>query len=577
MDRHAVALVLNDIGTLLDLNGADPFRSRAFFSAARAVEWVEGDLADLVRSGELLRVRGIGAATARVVQELVETGVSSMHQELRDRTPDGMIELLAVPGLGARRIYLLHEALGVDGLDALEHAAAAGRVADVPGFGERTQEKIREGVAFVRASIGRRRLPDALTVAQFLVGFLEGVPGVERLKLSGELRRRLETVGGVDVLVATTTADDVLDAFLDLPGLVRAERRGRDAAEARYSDGIELRVRCVPAEAFAAAWVLGTGSEAHAGALRARAAERGLRLAEDGLWRGSARLEAADEVEVYRALELAFVPPELREGRGEVEAAARGELPDLVDYGDLRGCFHCHTTYSDGKATLREMAGAARERGWRYLGIADHSQAAAYAGGLTPERIRAQHREIDQWNAERGGDLWLFKGIEADILPDGRLDYEDLGDAVLGSFDYVVGSVHSSFGQPEAEMTARVRRALGNPHLTFLGHPTGRLLLSRDSFRIDVPAILAAAAERGVAIEINANPRRLELDWRHWPAARRLGIRTAINPDAHTTAGLGDVEFGIGVARKGWLTAADVVNAWDVDEVKAFFGSRRTR
>ncbi|MFW6078268.1 MAG: PHP domain-containing protein, partial [Gemmatimonadota bacterium] len=364
---------------------------------------------------------------------------------------------------------------------------------------------------------------------------------------------------------------------LELPGAARGERVGETAARARLTDGVEVRVRCAPADAFAAAWVHATGSEAHVERLAARAASRGLRLNEYGLWRGEERVAVADEAALYDALGLGYIEPELREGDGEVEAAAgEGELPGLVDLDDLRGCFHCHTTYSDGHATVREMAEAAAERGWRYLGLADHSQAAAYAGGLSPEGIERQHEEIDAWNAERGDELWLFKGIEADILPDGRLDYDDLGDAVLGRFDYVVGSIHSSFGLSEAEQTKRVLRAMENPHLTFLGHPTGRILLSREGYAIDLDAVIEAAAERGVGIEINANPRRLDLDWRRWRRARALGVRTAINPDAHSVDGLDHVRWGVGVARKGWLGPDDVVNAWDLDAVRRHLAEART-
>src|SRR5690606_1623806 len=345
-------------------------------------------------------------------------------------------------------------------------------------------------------------------------------------------------------------------------------------ATARLAEGAMLAVSCAAPGSFAAALLHATGSEEHWAALVERAASLGMQLTPGGLLRDGAPVAAEDEAALYAALELTFVPPELREGRGELEAAAAGALPRLVAYEDLRGCFHCHTTYSDGRATLREMAEAALARGWRYLGIADHSRAAAYAGGLSPDDVRRQHEEIDAWNEERGHELWIFKGIEADILPDGRLDYADGDEEVLASMDYVVGSVHSSFGLSQAEQTARVLRALENPYLTFLGHPTGRLLLSRRGYAIDLDAVIDAAAERGVAIEINANPYRLDMDWRYWREARAKGVRTAINPDAHSIDGLDDVRYGVGVARKGWLGVEDVVNAWGVDEVKAYFGRK---
>ncbi len=571
MDKHVAALVLNDIGTLLELNGADPFRARAFYAAARAIEGVEGELPELVRSGRLRAVPGIGAATTRVLEELVHTGGSSLHAELRERTPVGMLELLGIPGLGPRRIHLLHDALGINTLEELDEAAATGRIARVPGFAARTQQKIREGVAFVRASMGRRRQPEAFQAAERLLGFLEALPEVAAVKLAGELRRRLETVASVEVVAATTSPEAVVAAFLELPAVVRAEREGPGLASACYADALPLRLRCASPEAFPAAWLVATGSEAHVTALGARAVASGLRLAEDGLWQGEVRVPVVDEPELYERLGLAWVPPELREDAAALEAPP----PELIDYAGLRGCFHCHTTASDGKAPLGELAEAAIRRGWRYLGVADHSQAASYAGGLTPAAVRAQQAEIDDWNAHRGEELWIFKGIEADILSDGRVDYEEEGDEVLGSFDYVVASVHSGFGQDEAAQTARVLRALANPHVTFLGHPTGRLLLSREGIRLDVEAVIREAARLGVGIEINANPRRLELDWRWWGLARSLGVRAAINPDAHSPAGLGDVVYGLGVARKGGLRAGDVVNAWEIERVREYFARRK--
>lgn len=578
MTRAAAVLVLQEIGRLLELQGENPFKVRAFQAAARALERLDGELDHLLRSGRLARTQGLGPATMRVVEELVRTGSSSLYRELRERTPDGLIQLLSVPGLGARRIHQLHQELGVASLDDLETALATGRVARLAGFGERTAEKLWEGVAFRRTVAGRRRRPEALDAALPLLEMVRAQRGVARAELTGALRRRLETVDGVDLVAVPASGvdvDPVLTSFLGLPGTTGGERLGPNAGRARLADGLEVRLQCLAPEAFAAGWLHGTGSPSHLAALRERARSRGLRLHEDGLRRGRRRLEAAEEADIYAALGLAFVPPELREGRGEVEAAAASKLPRLVELSDLRGCFHCHTVYSDGRAPVAVMAAAALARGWRYLGLADHSQAARYVNGLSPDAIRRQHEEVDAWNEERGHEIWLFKGIEADILSDGRLDYAEFGDEILGSFDYVVGSVHGRFGQDEREMTRRVLRALENPFLTFLGHPTGRLLLAREGYRIDMDAVIDAAGERGVGIEINSNPRRLDLDWRHWPRAREKGIRCAVNPDAHSTGGLDDVRWGVDVARKGWLTKEDVVNTWELDEVQRYFDVRR--
>ncbi len=575
MDKHVIAAVLTEIGTLMELRGENPFRARAFYGAARVIEGLTGDIAELVRTGALAKIKGIGPATAEVARELVETGISTVHRELREATPPGLFEVLEVPGLGAKRIHTLHKELGIASLDDLERAAVEGRIAGLAGFGAKTQEKILEGVAFLRSVAGRRRWPEAHAIAVAAAGALGSVPGVRRVEVAGGVRRLMETVDRVEILVEADDATAVLAAVGSLPGVAEVRPAGDDAVAARLAEGATLFVRCATPTSFAAALLHATGGEEHWAALAERAASLGLELTPGGLLRDGSPVGAEDEAALYAALGLAYVPPELREGRGEVEAAAAGSLPRLVAYEDLQGCFHCHTTYSDGRATLREMAEAARARGWRYLGIADHSRAAAYAGGLSPDDVRRQHDEIDAWNEEHGRELWLFKGIEADILPDGRLDYADGDEEVLASMDYVVGSVHSSFGLSQSEQTERVLRAMENPYLTFLGHPTGRLLLSRRGFAIDLDAVIDAAAERGVAIEINANPHRLDMDWRYWRDAKAKGVRTAINPDAHSVEGLDDVRYGVGVARKGWLGVEDVVNAWGVGEVGAYLGRKR--
>lgn len=569
MDKHAVALVLDEIGTLLDLHGENSFKARAFQAAARAIERADEDVVALVQRGELERIAGIGPATARVIQELVDTGTARFYLDLRARTPNGFYELLAVPRLGAKRIRILHEKLGIQSVADLEAAARAGKIAQLPGFGGRTQELLLEGINYVRGTLGRRRLAEALDVGPRLLGFITAIPGVRDAELVGELRRRLETVDGIDIVAAVPPDEQhgVINLFLELPGVMQTGRSGDDGAFAVLSDGFKLRLRCVAESEFAAAVIEGTGSDAHVAALREFAAEQRQELSS---------IRVSGEQEVYDELGLQFVPPELREHGDEVEIAATHALPELVELGDLRGCFHCHTVYSDGRHTIEEMARAARQRKWRYLGIADHSKNAGYAGGLSSDQIRQQHDEIDAWNAEHGNHVWLFKGIEADILTDGRLDYED-EPAVLESFDYTVGSVHSSFNLDQPTMTARLIRAMQNPALTFLGHATGRLLLSRAGYRIDVEAVMGAAVELGVGIEINADPHRLDLDWRYWRRGKELGVRTAINPDAHSTRSLGVVEYGVCMARKGWLEKSDVVNTWTLPAVRKFLKQRKSK
>lgn len=582
MDRKDVAAVLSEIATLAEIHGENVFRIRAFAGAARALEGSDADLEEMARAGRLTELRGIGPAIQEVVRELVETGRSTVHDELRAATPIGLYDLMRIPGLGPRKIRALHAGLGVDSLDALERAARAGEVVAVPGFGAKTVEKILAGIVFARASLGRRRYPEALETAVRLLDWLRERPGVAAAEIAGGVRRRLEVVEEVVLVAAAEERGGVLDGFAALNGIVAVvERGGGERVVVRLVDGIRAELRCVPPERFVGTMVWETGSEAHLEALAARAAERGLALGADGLRRGREVLALAAESALYEALDLAYVPPEMREGMGEVEEAARGPLPRLVELSDLRGTFHCHTTWSDGRGTVAEMAEAARAKGWEYLGLADHSKSAGYAGGLPVARVRAQHREIDAWNraadaaGDGGGDRFrLFKGTESDILPDGSLDYPD---AVLATFDYVVGSVHSSFAMAEPEMTARMVRAVRNPYLTMLGHPTGRLLLTRDAYAVDVRAVLDAAAEAGVIVEINANPHRLDLDWRHLRYATGRGILIAINPDAHSTRGLDHVAFGVDIARKAGLEPRQVINTWTLDEVERYLAERKQK
>lgn len=571
MNAAAVAVALAEIARLGEITGDNPFRTRAFAAAARSLEGSDADLAALAREGRLTELPGIGAGIAEAIRELVETGRSAALDELRAAVPAGLYDVLRVPGLGAKKVHALHAELGVDSLDALELAARDGRLAALSGFGAKTQARVLKGITFVRASRGRRRIDTARITAKELVEALRALPYLASAEVAGEVRRRLEVVSAIEVVVA---ADDPRAALGRLA--VRLDARRVDdgsAVERALSDGLPLRVRGTSPDRFGAVLLWATGSEAHRAALAERAAARGLTLGADGLHRDGQIIPTADEAAAYAALGLPWIAPELREGTGEIAAAEHGRLPTLVELADLRGTFHCHTVYSDGKATVAEMAEGARARGWSYLGLADHSRSAGYAGGLSPAAVRKQHREIDAWNQANPG-FHVFKGTESDILPDGTLDYDD---ALLATFDYVVGSVHSSFGMTERAMTERVIRAVRNPYLTILGHPTGRLLLARDAYAIDVPAVIDAAAEAGVAIEINADPHRLDLDWRHLRRAADAGIPIAINPDAHSVVGLNHVRWGVDIARKGWLEAPQVMNTWTLAEIRRYLAETKSR
>ena len=579
MTAREAAAALGEIAMLLEVVGGNPFRAKAFQSAARTLETSSADLTALAAAGELRSIRGVGEGIAGVLDELVTTGTSRMLQELREQTPVGLYDVMRIKGVGAKRGRTLFKELGIDSLEKLEEAATAGRLAALPGFGARTEQVILQGVAFARSQRGRRRYYQAVEAAAALLELVEGLPGVIRASSAGQVRRRLEVIDSIDMVAASEDPETVLAAFRALQGVERADADDADScAEVRFADGVRATLLCVSPAAYPTALVFATGSDGHLEQLRARAETQKLRLERDGVYAGTRRRAARDEAGVYKVLGLDFIPPELREGWGEIEAAAEGKLPKLVDVDDLRGTFHCHTTYSDGRASVAEMAEAARERGWRYLGIADHSQSAGYAGGLPVAAVRRQHREIDAWNAEHGGKgkkrFRLFKGIESDILANGSLDYPA---EVLRAFDYVVGSVHSNFALPEKEQTARLVRAVSNPHITMLGHATGRLLLKRSGYAVDVREVIDAAAEHGTCVEINADPHRLDVNWENARYAAEKGVLIPINPDAHSTGALGNVAYGVNVARKAWLTAPQVLNTWELDDLEEFLAERKQK
>jgi DNA polymerase (family 10) len=577
MDPRTAAHVLGQIAAHLELRGESRFKSRAYEQAASALVSLDtDDLGPLYRSGELASTRGLGPATLSVVRDLVETGASSYLEQLRATTPSGLLELLRIPGLGTAKIHTLHEALGVDSVESLERAARDGRVAKLPRYGPKTAEKILKGIELLRAAGSLRRYPEAAAEGARLLAMVRAHPDVVTAELAGSLRRRRETIGDVDVVAACRGRPaDVAASFANSAGVREALGSGTGSVAITYVDGTRLDLHCVNPADFAVALWRATGSAEHVAIVAVRLAERGFTLEGDRLIdERHGLVPISDEATLYAHAGLSFVPPELREGRGEVEAAALGRLPELIEPSDIRGVLHCHSDWSDGKSTIAEMAAAARERGWSYIGITDHSQAAFYAGGLTRERVQAQHDEIDALNASGSAPVRVLKGVECDILADGALDYDD---ALLDRFDYVIGSVHSRFSMDRETMTARVLRALDDPRLTILGHPTGRLLLSREPYAIDLDAVIAKAGETGAAIELNADPHRLDLDWRYIPDARAHGVTIEIGPDAHSPRGLDHMTTGVGIARKGGLAARDVLNARSADDVLAFARDRRER
>jgi DNA polymerase (family 10) len=574
MDPRTVAHVLEQIGDLLELHGENRFKTAAYRNAARTMSGLQvDDIRPLVRSGEIATMKGIGPATLSVIQEMATTGDSSYYEQLSEDTPEGLIEMLRVPGLGTSKIHAIHEGLGIDTLHELEEAARDGRLARLPRFGEKTAEKILKGIAYLRETSAFILFPQALAEAKRLLASVSAHPGVERAEIAGSVRRRNEVVRDIDIVAACSGApEQVAASFAHAPGVREAVGVGGRSVTIRFVDGTLLDLHCVSPDEFAVALWRATGSAAHERALRDHAESLGFSMEGNRLLDSSGkRVPTPDEERLYGALRLPFVEPELREGRGEIDAAEADTLPSLITLRDIRGVLHCHSQYSDGKATIAEMADAARERGWKYLGISDHSQSAFYAGGLSRDAVRQQHAEIDRINEEMDG-FRVLKGIEADILADGTVDYDA---ELLDSFDYVIASVHSRFGMGREAMTDRVLRALDDPHVAILGHPTGRLLLTRDAYAIDIEAVIQKATEVGVAVELNADPHRLDIDWRYCQIARQLGCTIEIGPDAHSPGGLDNMEIGIGVARKGWLEASNVLNTGTADDVLLWARSRR--
>lgn len=574
MDKKTVAAILDEIGTLLELQGENSFRCNAYHSAARAIDQLEEDLAQLITEKRLDSVRGIGSTLQDKITTLVATGELEFYTELKAKIPAGLVEMLRVPGMGPKKVRVLADQLGVTDLLLLKAACEAGTVAALKGFGAKTQHKILEGLAFIEKVGQRVRIDEAMAIAEALLAGVRDAPGVLQIELCGSLRRRKETIQDIDLLVAAKDAGPVMDRFVALPGVVQVVGRGDTKASVmveRQTGGVQTYMnadlRVVLPEQFPFALHYFTGSKEHNVAIRGLAQKQDLKLNEYELAGSKKSVACKDETELFQALGLDYIAPELRENTGEVEAAASHQLPVLIEKGDLRGTFHCHTNWSDGSGTIEQMALAARELGYRYLGIADHSQSLTVANGLTPERVRQQHAAIDEVNAKLKG-FKIFKGTECDILPDGQLDFDD---EVLATFDYVVASVHSHFNLTEIEMTERIVRAVRHPAVRMLGHATGRLLLRRDGYKVDIEAVLKAAAKSGTFVEINAHPQRLDIDWIQCKRAKSLGVTLVINPDAHHPEDVALTRFGVDVARRGWLRKEDVFNTQTVAQVAAVF------
>lgn len=577
MDKKDIIDLLERIGTMLEIKGENPFKVRAYYSGARTLQTMEEDLGGVIAAGRLGDIPGIGKALTEKIETLHTTGELEFYDKLVASVPSGLMDLLEVPGLGGKKIKALHEQLGIDSIESLTQACNAGKVAELKGFGEKTQEKILSGIKNREAYAARHLWWDARRVVDEILPELRALPQVERAEAAGSFRRGMETVGDLDFIVASSNPAPIMDWFTSMVGIAEVTAHGDTKASIRLEGGMQADLRVVPAEQFYFALHHFTGSKDHNVRMRQKALSMGLSLSEWGLRpeeekdasRQAGTIVADSEEDVFKALGLNFVPPALREGMGEVEAAEKNELPDLLQYEDLKGCFHNHTTASDGRNSLEEIAEEADRRGWAYLGIADHSKASFQANGLDGERLLKQVSAIHELNEGGMFQAHLFSGSEVDILSGGRLDFED---SILEQLDYVVASVHNGLSQDEETMTDRLIRAIEHPAVTMIGHLSGRLLLRREASKMKIQKIIDAALANETILELNANPMRLDMDWRHWRRAAEKGLVCCINPDAHALHHFDYQLAGVNAARKGWLTKENVFNTRPLSEIKNYLG-----
>ena len=580
MDKDRVAEILLEIGTLLELKGENPFKTRAYANAARTIESLGEPLAKVVAENRLGEIKGIGEALEKKITELVETGKLAYYDELKASIPSGLIEMLEIPGLGPKKIQALNQKLGIVSVAKLEAACKSGKVAGLDGFGEKTQANILEGIGRRRTYASKHLLNDALCAAEPLLENLRGHPQVIRCSAAGSLRRFKEVIGDIDLLASSKKPAAVIEFFVSQPGVVKVTARGDTKASVILGGGIQCDLRVVSDKEFPFALAYFTGSKEHNIVMRQRAIARGLRLNEYGLFKSKEEtrdpkllVPCRDEAEIFAKLDLPFIPPELREDHGEFAAAGKNALPRLVEWTDLRGSLHDHSTWSDGHNTLEETATFMDDIGLEYWAITDHSKSSFQANGLDAKRVREQIKEIKKINGElagRGSDFRLLTGCEVDILRD-RLDFDD---DLLAELDVVVASLHVP-ASSEAENTKRLIRAAENKFVHIIAHMTGRLLLEREPYPVNAQAVIDACAATGTWLELNCNPHRFDLDWRLWPYAKSRGVKCVINPDAHRNEHAGFLRLGAGIARKGWLEQTDVVNTLTLESLSKRLKQKR--
>jgi DNA polymerase (family 10) len=564
MDKKEVAAILNDIGTALELKGENPFKVRSYYNAARNIETIGEDINPLAKEDRLREIPGVGESIAEKIKELLATGKMKYYEDLQKELPEGLFEMLRIPGMGPKKIKAIWDELGITDVAALEYACHENRIAALPHFGERSQEKILEGIAFIKKAQGRYISSEIREQAESLENALKKDKNIIRISIAGSIRRRCETSKDIDIVVSSKKPEEVGEKFAALPQVATVTAQGETKVSVILKSNVAADLRIVDDRQFPYALHHFTGSKEHNVAMRGRAEKKfSMKMNEYGLFAvgkgkgGEDKLiPCKDEAEIFQKLGLAYIEPELRENMGEIEAAEKGKLPKLIEEKDVRGVIHVHTDYSDGLGSIKEFTDACIKMGYEYMAVADHSATATYANGVDEKRLKKQHGEIDALNKKLKG-FKIFKSTEVDILSDGSLDYSK--DA-LKTFDFVIAAVHARMPNKELEMTKAVIKALENPYTSMLGHPTGRLLLAREPFKINIEKVIDACAANGVVIEINANPQRLDLDWRYVKRALEKDVKFCICPDAHRINDINDIKYGVAAARKGWATKADVVN-----------------
>ena len=566
MQKKPVSDIFENIAMLLEIKGENPFKSRAYYNAAKALSGIT-NLEELVKEKRLREIKGIGEALSQKIEEYSKTGTMAYYEELTQVVPESLLELMQIPNLGPKKIKVLYDELEITNIGELEYACKENRLIHLTGFGEKTQENVLKGIEFFKRHKGEFLFGDVYQEAERIRQRLSTIVDPIWAEVCGSIRRRKEVVRDMDILVAAENHEKITSFFVSMPEVDQVLVTGETKTSVRMKSGIEADLRVVTRQEFPYALVYFTGSKEHNVRLRGIAKKKGWKLNEYGIFDGDNLVTCKSEEEIYRALGLPYIPPELREDSGEIEAAEQDKLPSLIQHEDIRGIFHVHTDFSDGVDSLERMVEAAQKFGFSYLGVSDHSKTAYYAGGLKHDAILRQWEMIDTLN-KKNSTFRIFKGIESDILSDGSLDYDD---SILEGFDFVIASVHSGFTMKKDDMEERILKAMKNPYTTILGHPTGRLLLSRDGYQVDMMRIIDCAAQNHVILELNASPYRLDIDWRYLKYAKDKGVMISINPDAHAVAGLEEVFFGVNIARKGWQESKDILNTRDVNDIKEIF------